>query len=336
MSRPIRFAAIGLNHYHIHGMTQALLGAGGTLVSVHAVEDALAKPYLEKYPQAKRVKDKREILEDKSIDCVLSAAISSERAPLGIEVMRHGKDYLVDKPGMISLDQLAEVRRVQRETGRKYTVCFSERLEQRATVKAGELVKSGAIGRVIHTIGLGPHQLRPHMREPWFYQRAKYGGVLCDIASHQFDQFLFFTGAKQAEIVAAQVANRNHPQYPELEDFGEVMLRTDGASGYIRVDWFTPDGLGTWGDGRLTLLGTDGYIELRKYVDIAGRSGDNHLFLVDNKETMHIDCRDVPLPFGARFLADIADRTETAMDQEHCFLACELALTAQARATRLA
>jgi predicted dehydrogenase len=335
MPRPIRFAAIGLNHYHIHGMTQALLGAGGTLVAVHAVEDALAKPYLEKYPQGKRVADKRAILEDKTIDCVLSASISNERAPLGIDVMRHGKDFLVDKPGMTSLDQLAEVRRVQRETGRKYVVCFSERLEQRATVKAGELVKAGAIGRVIHTIGLGPHQLRPHMREPWFYQRARYGGVLCDIASHQFDQFLFFTGAKTAEIVAAQVANRNHPQYPELEDLGEVMLRTDGASGYIRVDWFTPDGLGTWGDGRLTLLGTDGYIELRKYVDIAGRPGDNHLFLVDKKGTQHIDCREVPLPFGARFLADVADRTDTAMNQEHCFLACELALTAQAKATRL-
>lgn len=332
---PVRFAAIGLNHYHIHGMTDALKAAGATLVSVYEPEDELAAPYMAKYPEAKRVDDKRTILEDKNLQVVASAAISDERAALGIEVMRHGKDFFVDKPGMITLDQLAEVRKVQKETGRKYIICFSERLEQRATVKAGELVKAGAIGRVIQTIGLGPHQHRPHLRKPWFYQRARYGGILCDIASHQMDQFLFFTGSARAEVVASQIANRNHPQHPELEDFGDVLLRAPGASGYVRVDWFTPDGLGTWGDGRLTLLGTEGYIELRKYIDITGRPGANHLFLVDGKGARYINCENVALPFGPQFVADIVDRTETAMSQEHCFHACELALTAQAKATRL-
>ncbi|MBM3537962.1 MAG: Gfo/Idh/MocA family oxidoreductase [Alphaproteobacteria bacterium] len=332
---PVRFAAIGLNHYHIHGMTDALKAAGATLVSVYEPEDELAAPYMAKHPEAKRVDDKRTILEDKNLQVVASAAISDERAALGIEVMRHGKDFFVDKPGMITLDQLAEVRKVQKETGRKYIICFSERLEQRATVKAGELVKAGAIGRVIQTIGLGPHQHRPHLRKPWFYQRARYGGILCDIASHQMDQFLFFTGSARAEVVASQIANRNHPQHPELEDFGDVLLRAPGASGYVRVDWFTPDGLGTWGDGRLTLLGTEGYIELRKYIDITGRPGANHLFLVDGKGARYINCENVALPFGPQFVADIVDRTETAMSQEHCFHACELALTAQAKATRL-
>ena len=333
-TNPVRFGVIGLNHYHIYSMTQALLDAGAELVAVHAVEDELARPFLEKFP-AKRVADRRAILDDPSISVIASAAISAERAPLGIEAMRRGKDVLVDKPGMITLAQLAELRRVTAETKRRYLVCFSERLEQRATVRAGELVKAGAIGRVIQTIGLGPHHLRPHMRPDWFYQRALYGGILCDIASHQMDQFLFFTGASRAEVVASQVANRHHPQTPELEDFGDALLRTDGATGYVRVDWFTPEGLGVWGDGRLTVLGTDGYIELRKYIDIAGRPGANHLFLVDHKGTRYVDCNDVALPFGRQFLADVVDRTETAMTQAHCFLACELALTAQARAVRL-
>lgn len=332
---PIRFSVIGLNHYHIYGMVNALKAAGAALVAVHAREDDLATAFLAKHPEGRRVGDARAIIEDDSIQCVLSAAISAERAALGIQVMRHGKDILVDKPGVTTLEQLAELRRVQRETGRRYAVCFSERLEQPATVKACELVRAGAIGRVIHTVGLGPHQLRAPMREPWFFKRSQYGGILCDIASHQFDQFLFLTGATRAEIVASHVANRGHPQYPELEDFGDALVRTDGATGYIRVDWFTPDGLGVWGDGRLTILGTDGYIELRKYVDVAGRSGGNHLFLVDKKTTRYIDCGDVKLPFGRQFLADVADRTETAINQEHCFLACELALTAQARAVRL-
>ena len=189
------------------------------------------------------MKDEREILEDPKVQLVVSAAIASERAPLGVRVMRHGKDYMADKPGITTLEQLEEVRRVQGETKRIYSICYSERLENRATVKAGELVKAGAIGKVVQTVGLGPHRTSLSTRPPWYFRRSQYGGILCDIASHQFDQFLYFTGSTEAEIVASQVANYKHPQYPELEDFGDAMLRGDGGNGYIRVDWFTPGGL---------------------------------------------------------------------------------------------
>jgi len=249
--------------------------------------------------------------------------------------MRHGKDFMVDKPGMTTLEQLAEVRRVQGETKRIYSILYSERLENRATVKAGELVKAGAIGGVIQTIGLGPHRMSPKTRPEWFFQKQRYGGILCDIASHQFDQFLFFTGSRKADVVAAQVGNVHHRDTPELEDFGDVMLRGDGGSGYIRVDWFTPDGLNTWGDGRLTVLGTDGFIEIRKNVDIAGRPGANHLFVVDQKETRYVDCSTVPLPYGEQLVDDVLNRTETAMPQAHCLLAMELALQAEKSAQRL-
>ena len=187
--------------------------------------------------------------------------------------MQHGKDFMADKPGMTTIAQLAEVRRCRPETKRIYSIMYSERLENRATVKAGELVKAGAIGRVVQTVGLGPHRMTPKSRPAWFFERARYGGILCDIASHQADQFLFFTGSTKAEVVASQVGNLNYPQYPGLEDFGDMMLRGNGGSGYVRVDWFTPDGLATWGDGRLTILGTEGFIEIRKNIDIAGRPG---------------------------------------------------------------
>jgi predicted dehydrogenase len=235
----------------------------------------------------------------------------------------------------VSLDQLAELRRVQAETGRIYSVCYSERFENAATVRAGELVAAGAIGRVVQTIGLGPHRTNLPSRPPWFFQRTRFGGILCDIASHQADQFLFFTGSRRAEVVAAQVGNVHHPQYPEFEDFGDMLLRGDGGTGYVRVDWFTPAGLDTWGDGRLTILGTDGYIEIRKNCDIAGRAGGNHLFLADRKGVTYENCAGGDLPYGRQLLADILNRTETAMRQEHCFLATELALRAQAAASGL-
>ena len=331
----IRFAAIGLNHGHIYGQTEAVLHGGGELVAFFAKEPDLAAAYAKRYPSAKLARSEREILDDSSIHLVVSASIPNERAALGIEAMRHGKDFMSDKPGMTTLQQLAEVRKVQAETKRIYSILYSERLEQRATVKAGELVKGGAIGKVIQTVGLGPHRMNAKTRPAWFFERERYGGIICDIASHQFDQFLYFTGSTQAEIVASQVGNLNHPQYPGLEDFGDVMLRGNGGTGYIRVDWFTPDGLSTWGDGRLTVLGTDGYIELRKYVDVAGRPRGNHLFLVDQKEMRYIDCSTEPLHYGERLVDDVLNRTETAMPQAHTFLAMELALVAQHKAQRI-
>ncbi|MCB8942591.1 MAG: Gfo/Idh/MocA family oxidoreductase [Ardenticatenaceae bacterium] len=331
----IRFSAIGLNHGHIYGQVNLLLRAGAELISFYAPEPDLIAPFQKAFPQAQLAHSTTEILEDESIQLIVSAGIPNERAPLGIAVMQHGKDYMSDKPGFTTLEQLAEARRVQAQTGRIYSICFSERLENRATVKAGELVQAGAIGQVVQTIGLGPHQTRLPTRPDWFFQRQRYGGILTDIASHQADQFLFFTNSTSAKVVNATVANYKHPQYPELEDFGEIVLHGNGGHGYVRVDWYTPDGLGVWGDGRLTILGTEGYIELRKYTDLAGRPGGNHLFLVDQKGTQYIDCSEVELPYGRQLIADILNRTETALPQAHTFLASELVLTAQAQASKL-
>ena len=331
----IRFAAVGLNHGHIYGQVEAVVRGGGELASFYAKEPDLAAAFTKRYPQAKLARSEDEILGDKTIQLIVSAAIPDERAPLGIRVMRAGKDFMADKPGITTLDQLAEVRRVQRETKRIYSIMYSERLENRATVKAGELVKAGAIGQVIQTIGLGPHRISLSSRPAWFFDHKRYGGIITDIGSHQCDQFLFFTGSTKADVVAAQVGNVHYPQHPDFEDFGDLTLRGDRGTGYIRVDWFTPDGLNTWGDGRLTVLGTEGYIEIRKNVDIAGRGGGNHLFLVDKKETRYVDCKEQPLPYGSQLIDDILNRTETAMPQAHCFLATELALKAQNQAQRI-
>lgn len=331
----IRFSVIGLNHGHINGQTNAVLRGGGELVSFFAKEPELIADFQKRFPRAKLARNEQEILEDKSIHLVVSASIPNERAPLGIRVMQHGKDFMVDKPGVTSLEQMAEVRKVQAATKRIYSILFSERLENAATIKAGELVKAGAIGKVIQTVSMGPHRINPASRPAWFWDTKYYGGIITDIASHQFEQFLYFTGSTSGEIAAAQVRNVNHPQYPRFEDFGDVLLRGNGGTGYIRVDWFTPNGLSTWGDGRLTVIGTEGFLEVRKNVDIGGRKGGNHLFLVDQKETRYIDCSNVPLTYGTQLVDDILNRTDTALPQAHCFLAMELALKAQKMARKI-
>jgi predicted dehydrogenase len=339
----IKFAVININHPHIYGMTDAIKRGGGELTALFAKEPDLTAAFLKTYPEAKLAKSENEILEDPSIQLVLSSGIPDERAPLGIRVMQHGKDYLSDKPGIISLEQLASVKRVQKENNRIYSILYSERFENKGTEKASQLVKEGAIGQVIQTVNLAPHRIHNNIgktgltdRPDWFWDKKRYGGILTDIGSHQFDQYLHFTGSTEAQLLMSQVANFHHPDKPLFEDFGDVMLSGNGGAGYIRVDWFTPDALDTWGDGRLTILGTDGYIEVRKNTDVAsGNKGGNHLYLVNNKEMVHMDCNNEVLPFGSRFVDDVLNRTETAMTQTHCFLATELALKAQKNARLL-
>jgi predicted dehydrogenase len=339
----IKFAVININHPHIYGMTDAIKRGGGELVTVYAKEPELTAAFLKAYPEAKLAKSEAEILEDASIHLVLSSGIPDERAPLGIRVMKHGKDYLTDKPGITSLEQLAAVKKTQQETKRIYSIMYSERFENKATEKASQLVKSGAIGQVIQTVNLAPHRINNGIgktglaiRPDWFWDKKRYGGILTDIGSHQFDQYLHFTNSTEASVLMSQVGNVHHPDKPLFEDFGDVMLSGNGGTGYIRVDWFTPDGLDTWGDGRLTILGTDGFIEVRKNTDIAsGRKGGNHLYMANKKEMVHIDCNNEVLPFGPLLVDDVLNRTETAMSQKHCFLATELALKAQKGAKAL-
>ena len=339
----IQFAVINIDHPHIYGMTEAIKRGGGKLISVYAKQPEMVAAFLKSFPEAKVAQSEKEILEDPSIQVVLSSGIPDERAPLGIRVMQHGKDYLTDKPGIITLEQLAQVKKVQKETNRIYSIMYSERFENKGTEKASQLVKEGAIGQVIQTINIAPHRINNGVgktglavRPDWFWDKKRFGGILTDIGSHQFDQYLHFTQSTEAEVMMSQVGNVHHPDKPLFEDFGDVMLRGNGGVGYIRVDWFTPDGLNTWGDGRLTILGTEGYIEVRKNTDIlSANKGGNQLYLVNNKEMLHMDCNNEVLPFGPRFVDDVLNRTETAMSQEHCFLATELALKAQKQAKPL-
>jgi len=256
----IKFAVIGIDHNHIDGITDALKRGGGELVKVHSTNQAALADFQKRYPETKVAASEDEILSDPSIQLVASAAIPDLRAPLGVRAMRHGKDYLSDKPAMTTLEQLAEVRKAVKETGRMFAIMYSERLEVRAAVQAGELIKAGAIGKVVQTVNLAPHQVNEPLRPDWFWDPARYGGILCDIGSHQADQFVYYTGSTVADVTASQVANVNYKHRPKFQDFGDMMLHGNGGFGYVRVDWFTPKGLGTWGDGRLFVLGTEGYI----------------------------------------------------------------------------
>lgn len=332
------FAAAHLDHGHIYGQCNGLVEAGGNLKWIYDPDKSKVEAFRVKFPQARPAVSLQEILDDPSIRLVAAAAIPSERGPLGCRVMDCGKDYFTDKTPFTSLDQLKQARATAARTGRKYMVYYSERLHSECAVLAGQLIKQGAIGRVFELIGSGPHRLNASSRPDWFFEKARYGGILCDIGSHQSEQFLFFTGSADARMNYSAVANFDNPEYPELEDFGEASLTGDnGASGYYRVDWFTPGGLRSWGDGRTFIFGIKGTIELRKYIEPAAANPEgDQLYLVDDKGEHRISCAGkIGYPFFGQLILDCLKRTEIAMSQEHAFKAAELCLRAQANAVRL-
>lgn len=330
---PFKLGVLGIDHGHIFGMLSNMMAEGCACDAYWTDGPAVTEAkFNDVFQGVEKVEDRGRILDDPDVKMVLISAVPADRAALAIEAMEAGKDVMVDKPGCTTLQDLKKIMDVQKATGRIWSVNFSERFEVPAVTKAEELVFGGAIGRVIQTVGLGPHKQNLKTRPDWFFVRERFGGILCDIGSHQIDQFLHFTGSRDAEVAHALVENTTMPDHPGFQDFGEMVLRSDRGHAYVRVDWFTPNGLPTWGDGRLFIQGTEGHIELRKYTDIGRPHKTNNLFLVNGEENALIDCDDAGLPYFPRLVADVQDRTETAVSQAHTFKTMELAITAQMKA----
>ena len=140
-----------------------------------------------------------------------------------------------------------------------------------------------------------------------------------------------YAGCSTAKVNFSRVANMANADKPGLEDFGEMSLTGDnGASFYSRVDWFTPDGLRTWGDGRTFVVGTEGTLEVRKYIDVARQAPASSLFLVNHSQERELECLGkTGFPFFGQLILDVINRTEYAMSQSHAFKAAELSMLAQ-------
>lgn len=328
-----KVGVIGLDHGHIYGMCRGLKEAGADIYKVYDPDKAKVDAFLDKFPQA-IPSDEESIYSDDDIKLIATAAIPCNRHSIGLKAMDYGKDFFSDKPPFTTQKQVDEARAKAAETGCRWFVYYSERLHVEAALYAEKLIKEKAIGDVVEIRSAGPHRLRMETRPDWFFEKEKYGGILVDIASHQVEQFLTFAGADDARLISSRVGNLGHKDKPGLEDFGDAMFITDnGIPCYINVDWFTPDGLGTWGDGRTFIVGTKGYIELRKYIDVASSSDSNHVIIVDEESERHICVTgQVGFPFFGQMILDIMNRTENAISQEHVFRAIELAIEAEEKA----
>lgn len=331
------FAAAYLEHGHIYGQCKGLIEAGGTLKRVFDPNAGRIAAFKKQYPDVDVVDSFEKLLEDPSVHAVVSAAIPSERAGIGMKVLDSGKDYFTDKSPFTTLEQLDKVKAKVAKTGQKYMVYYSERLHSESGYWAGKLVEHGAIGDILQVLITAPHRLSKSTRPNWFFNKSKYGGILTDIGSHQFEQFLSYTGATDGTINFARVENFNCSDRPGLEDFGEASMTTDsGISCYCRMDWFTPNASPVWGDGRTFILGTKGTLEVRKYWDPL-QPGDpsDRIYLTNGDHSQLIECKGrFGYPFFGDLILDFLNRTENAMTQDHAFKAAELSMKAQEFADR--
>ena len=333
--KPFVFGVVGLAHGHIFGMCGALIAAGAKLKSVYDPDPKLIASFLKRYPNVKVVNSEDEVLFDPELELVASADIPVLRAGVIERSMRAGKDVFVDKAPVISLEQLDSVKKCVKETGKKLFVYYSEFIAVEASVFAKQLIDRGVIGKVFHIDIFAPHKLAPETRPAWFFERDKIGGIITDIGSHQLQQFLEYTGADDAVINSARVDNYFAKEYAkngDFDDFGDLTLTaSNGITGYIRIDWNSPKGIGTWGDIRVTILGEKGYIELRKNCDIGTPEKVTNKVYVCTDDGVFSDSvtGKVGLPFFSKLIADCRNRTETAMTEHQIFRAIELAIEAQ-------
>ncbi len=342
-SRPVvrpgefKVGVIGLDHGHIFGMTKGLREAGADIVAAYDPDPAKVEAFRKEFPEARAAAGEEEILSDPSIALVSCASIASDRAAVGMKVLAAGKDFFSDKPPFVRQEQVDAAREMVRKTGRRWFVYYSERLHVEAAVYAERLINEGAIGDVVEIRGWGPHRIGLFPRPDWFYVKEQYGGILTDIGSHQLEQMLTYAHAKDARLISSRVGNLHHHDHPGLEDFGDATFVTDnGIPCYVNVDWFTPLGLGTWGDGRIIVIGSKGYLELRKYIDVAAENTPDHVILVDDKGEHHFRVHgQVGYPYFGAMILDCINRTEHAISQEHIFRAIELAIEAETKAIRI-
>lgn len=329
-----RVAVIGLDHGHIFGMCNGLLEAGATLVSVYDPDPQKVEGFLAVFEGVVAAESEQAIYDDPSIQMIACASVPIIRGDVAVKAMEAGKDFFGDKPPCANMAQLDAIKATVAKTEQKFFVYFSERLHVEASVYAQQLINDGAIGKVIQVMGFGPHRLNAPTRPAWFFDKDQYGGILVDIGCHQIEQIINYAGAKDATITHSRIANYNNKDHENFDDYGDAMVLCDnGVTGYFKVDWFTPAGLGAWGDGRTIITGTDGFIEIRKYINLATDGNGDHVFYANHTGEYHYNASGIcGFPFFGKMIRDCLDRTQTAMTQESIYKPIELAIIAQNQA----
>lgn len=335
----MKFAVIGLNHGHIYGQVEGLLTIpGATCAGFHAAEDDLAAQFSQRYPHIPR-RSQRDLLNDKSIDLITSASINSEKGGLAVDVLNAGKHFFVDKPPLTTLEHVAAVKAALQSSRKMMFVFYGERMSCQFDIRAKQLIEEGAIGEVVHVMGLGPHRLNPASRPAWFLDPAQHGGTLNDIASHQVEWFVWITG-QRIKSFSSRVGHFNNNSPATFEDFADATITGEnGVTGYIRVDWLTPDKSPIWGDIRGLIVGTKGTIEIRRTINLAAKDDADRtglMLMTTNDIPPHrVDCRNILIEWPTQIANSLKQNRNLLLDHDTLLHVMEMSVKMQQQATRV-
>lgn len=332
----LSIAAIGMAHEHIYGQVRMLVAQGARLVGCYDADPEPCRKLLAEYPQAKIAQTEEELLNDPAVEVIVTAAVPSERANIGLRALAQGKHVFTDKPGIINQAQLSALKEATRNSGKKYLIYY----QMRRAPLVWEMVRrirSGDIGKVVQVMSVCPHRCGADARPDWFFDLARSGSILMDIGVHHLDLHLLFTGQARGNLRYARMDCVRFTEYEGFYDYGEALFEYAGGSitGSFRLDWLSPDGLNAHGDGRFLVLGSEGYLDYRPSVELAGRVGKGHLFVVNQRESLALSPADVaPTTFSADLYQDFVDGGEKSMIQESIFNTAEMLLEAESEALK--
>jgi len=320
----MKFGVIGIDHGHVYMMINNLLAVPGVeCVGYYTDLPTLEAQMTRAFPNIPLARSDGELLERNDVDLIVSASVPNDRAPLAIRAMNHGKDFFGDAPFPTTLEHLDLLESTQTRTKKSVFIYLRERLLSRAEQLAARLVRAGEIGRPVNFIGLEPHKLMAGHRPSWQFKKLLSGGILNELGVHVLDSFCFLTG-QAVKTGRARVGNVANPDEYDFQDFGDITFQgTSGTTGYARVDWLTPETLPSFGDLRCMVVGTEGYLEVRKKIDLAvdnnRYTGDQLLICSKNRAPERVDCRHIPITFHEQLVQDVIQGANRCIPHHYFF-----------------
>lgn len=209
-----------------------------------------------------------DVLEDPEVQAIYVAVPHDQLYPLARAALEAGKHTLVEKPMALTLEQADELIALAGERRLALGV-FYELRHSRPYAQARELIRAGAIGKVIGVqvqtlidkpLAYWESGYSGRSANPWRGQKARAGGgVVIMNTSHQLDAVHYVTGLEVASV-SAEVGTLAAPV--EVEDSASVNVRYDnGALGSI---WAGASAVGARAgqDERFNVFGTRGQLKV--------------------------------------------------------------------------
>ena len=224
-----------------------------TLYAVASRSMERARAAAERY-HIPRVYDSYEALaQDPDVDLVYIATPHPCHLEQAMLMMRNGKNVLCEKPMTVNDREMQAMIACAREN----SVFLMEAMWTRfmpATIKARELVESGAIGEVRHLCGNFSYPGR-YDENDRVYALNMAGGALLDLGVYPIMEITMFLGWKPEKVTAYAC---KAPTGADMRTSGQMIFKNGATAQFFC-------GMDADADNRMTVYGSKGYLDIEDF-----------------------------------------------------------------------